>query len=210
MPGGAAVVLHTLPARLGPPAPIPERDARSLAGTVAAGTAATRRVISFLHAHTLLEADELSETPAQLLTDVQHQAPPRITDLSQERRDRHDEKVLHTRIAQLPAPMAERLGAGAARLRPLPARPGRLPAHPSLPAHRLARAGRPTGALSAALRVRGSDGASRPGPPQAAPARCLWPCWPDQSRVVRSWTRCCGRAWVLEPDMHPDRAAPAQ
>jgi site-specific recombinase XerC len=111
VPGGAAVVLHTLLARLGPHAPIPERDVRSLAGTVAAGTAATRRVISFLHAHALLEADELSETPAQLLTDVQHQVPPRITDLSQERRDRYDEKALHTRIAQLPAPMADQLNA---------------------------------------------------------------------------------------------------
>ncbi|MFI8489426.1 hypothetical protein [Streptomyces rubrogriseus] len=111
VPGGAAVVLHTLLARLGPHVPIPERDVRSLAGTVAAGTAATRRVISFLHAHALLEADELSETPAQLLTDVQHQAPPHVPDLSQERRDRHDEKALHTRIAQLPAPMADQLSA---------------------------------------------------------------------------------------------------
>ncbi|KOV80456.1 hypothetical protein ADL01_12180 [Streptomyces sp. NRRL WC-3618] len=57
------MVLHTLLARLGPHVPIPERDVRSLAGTVAAGTAATRRVISFLHAHALLEADELSENP---------------------------------------------------------------------------------------------------------------------------------------------------
>ena len=71
-------------------------------------------------------------------------------------------------------------------------------------------AGRPTGALIAVLQVGGSDAASRPGPPQAAPARCLWPCWPDRSQVVRSWTRCCGRAWVLEPDRRPDHAAPAQ
>ncbi|MFE4996473.1 hypothetical protein ACFRH4_35165 [Streptomyces mirabilis] len=111
VPGGAAVVLHTLLARLGPHEPIPERDVRSLAGTVAAGTAATRRVISFLDAHALLEADELSETPAQLLTDVQHQVQPRVTDLSQERRDRHDEKALPTRIAQLPTPMTDQLSA---------------------------------------------------------------------------------------------------
>ncbi|MDX2525733.1 hypothetical protein [Streptomyces europaeiscabiei] len=111
VPGGAALVLHTLLARLGPHEPIPERDVRSLAGTVAAGTAATRRVISFLRAHDLLEADEVSETPAQLLTDVQYQVPPRVTDLSQEGRDRHDEKALHARIAQLPAPMADQLSA---------------------------------------------------------------------------------------------------
>ncbi|MFD3756382.1 hypothetical protein [Streptomyces sp. NPDC058622] len=37
VPSGAALVLHTLLARLGPHAPIPERDIRSLAGTVAAG-----------------------------------------------------------------------------------------------------------------------------------------------------------------------------
>ncbi|MFF7602973.1 hypothetical protein [Streptomyces mirabilis] len=36
VPGGAALVLHTLLARLGPHVPIPERDVRSLAGTVAA------------------------------------------------------------------------------------------------------------------------------------------------------------------------------
>ncbi|MCL7429843.1 hypothetical protein [Streptomyces sp. YS415] len=111
VPGGGAVVLHALPARLGPHVPIPERDVRSLAGTVAAGTAATRRAISFLHAHALLEADELFETPAQLLTDVQHQAPVHVPDLSQERRDRYDEKALHTRIAQLPAPMSDQLSA---------------------------------------------------------------------------------------------------
>jgi hypothetical protein len=109
VPGGAAVVLHTLLARLGPHVPIPERDVRSLAGTVAAGTAATRRVISFLHAHALLEADELSETPAQLLSDVQHQVLPHIADLGQERRDRYDEQALHTRIAELPAPMSDQL-----------------------------------------------------------------------------------------------------
>ncbi|WP_329266740.1 hypothetical protein [Streptomyces sp. NBC_01451] len=109
VPAGAAVVLHTLLARLGPHVPIPERDVRSLAGTVAAGTAATRRVISFLHAHALLEADELSETPAQLLTDVQHQVLPHIADLGQERRDRYDEQALHTRIAELPAPMSDQL-----------------------------------------------------------------------------------------------------
>ncbi|MDX2395221.1 hypothetical protein NJL88_35250 [Streptomyces sp. DK15] len=128
VPSGATVVLHTLLARLGAHAPIPERDIRSLAGTVAAGTAATRRVITFLHAHALLEADELSETPAQLLTEVQHQVHPRVPDLSQERRDRHDEKALHTRIAELPAPMADQLHAwvrvlrGRGRFRHAPAR----------------------------------------------------------------------------------------
>ncbi|GLX48760.1 hypothetical protein Shyhy01_17100 [Streptomyces hygroscopicus subsp. hygroscopicus] len=35
--GGAALVLHTLPARVGPHAPIAERDVRSLAGTVQTG-----------------------------------------------------------------------------------------------------------------------------------------------------------------------------
>ncbi|MEV6013871.1 hypothetical protein AB0M29_45015 [Streptomyces sp. NPDC051976] len=58
VPGSATIILHT--ARLGPHAPIPERDVRPLAGTVAAGTAATRRVISFLDEHAQLEADELS------------------------------------------------------------------------------------------------------------------------------------------------------
>ncbi|WP_327695741.1 hypothetical protein [Streptomyces sp. NBC_00459] len=111
VPGGAALVLHTLLARLGAHEPIPERDVRSLAGTVAAGTAATCRVISFLRAHALLEADELFETPRQLLADVQRQVQPRLTDMSQERRDRHDEKALHTRIARLPAPMADQLNA---------------------------------------------------------------------------------------------------
>lgn len=85
--------------------------------------------------------------------------------------------------------------------------------HPHLdptPAKETEPAGRPTGTLRAVLRVRGSDAASRPGPLRAAPARCWWPCWPDRSRVVRSWRRCCGRAWVLEPDRRPDRAAPAQ
>ncbi|QYX81772.1 hypothetical protein [Streptomyces akebiae] len=130
VPGGAAVVLHTLLARLGPHAPIPERDVRSLAGTVAAGTAATRRVISFLHAHALLEADELSDTPAQLLTDVRHQVLPHVPDVSQRRRDRYDKKALHTRIAQLPAPMADELSArvrvlrGRGRYRHTPAASG--------------------------------------------------------------------------------------
>jgi integrase len=114
VPGGAALVLHTLLARLGPHVSIPERDVRSLAGTVAAGTAATRRVISFLAEHTLLEADELSETPVQLLTDVQHQADKaddRAPNLGTERRDRHDERALHERIAQLPEQTADQLRA---------------------------------------------------------------------------------------------------
>ncbi|MFD4943684.1 hypothetical protein ACFWNT_14395 [Streptomyces sp. NPDC058409] len=62
-------------------------------------------MISFLHAQAL-DADELSETPAQLLTDVQHQVHPHIPDLSQERRD---EEALRARITQLPAPMASQL-----------------------------------------------------------------------------------------------------
>ncbi|MDX3697453.1 hypothetical protein PV726_46110 [Streptomyces europaeiscabiei] len=111
VPGGAALVLHTLLARLGPHEPIPERDVRSLSGTVAAGTAATCRVISFLRAHALLEANEHVETPRQLLADVQLQVHPRVPDVSQGRRDRHDEKALHARIARLPAPMADQLSA---------------------------------------------------------------------------------------------------
>ncbi|MFI6688528.1 hypothetical protein [Streptomyces sp. NPDC050485] len=60
---GAAQVLHTLLDRLGSRTPIPERDVRSLAGTVTAGTAATRRVISLLDEHALLEADEVARRP---------------------------------------------------------------------------------------------------------------------------------------------------
>lgn len=107
--GGAALVLHTLLARVGPHAPIPERDVRSLAATVAAGTAATRSVISFLDGQALLEEDELSEYPAQLLTDAQRQVQTRIPDLGAERQDRHDERHLYERIAQLPEPMADQL-----------------------------------------------------------------------------------------------------
>ncbi|WP_329274106.1 hypothetical protein [Streptomyces sp. NBC_00691] len=105
------MVLHTLLTQLGPHSPIPERDVRFLASTVAAGTAATRRVISFLQTHALLEADELSETLAQLLTEIQHRTRPPVPNLSQERRDRHDEKALNTRIAQLPDPVAGQLSA---------------------------------------------------------------------------------------------------
>ncbi|MFF7602974.1 hypothetical protein [Streptomyces mirabilis] len=71
-------------------------------------------MISFLEEHTLLEADELSETPVQLLTDVQHQADEvdvRVPDLGTERRDRHDERALHERIAGLPEPTADQLRA---------------------------------------------------------------------------------------------------
>ncbi|MEV5455253.1 hypothetical protein AB0L31_35560, partial [Streptomyces sp. NPDC052535] len=109
--GGAALVLHTLLARVGPHAPILERDVRSLAGTVAAGTAATRCVISFLDGQALLEEDELFENPAQLLTEVQRQVHPPVPDLGAERRDRHDERALYERIAQLPEPMADQVRA---------------------------------------------------------------------------------------------------
>lgn len=111
VPGSATVVLHTLLARLGPHTPIPERDVRSLADTVAAGPAATRRVISFLSEHALLEPDELSETPGQLLADVRRPAMPRVRDLDQERRERHDARALSTQITQLPEPMADQLHA---------------------------------------------------------------------------------------------------
>ncbi|MEU9992923.1 hypothetical protein AB0E10_40340 [Streptomyces sp. NPDC048045] len=108
---GAAQVLHTLLDRLGSRTPIPERDVRSLAGTVTAGTAATRRVLSFLDEHALLEADEVREAPAQLLTDVQRPARFPAVDLGAERRDRHDERALDERIAQLPEEMADQLRA---------------------------------------------------------------------------------------------------
>ncbi|MFC8198873.1 hypothetical protein ACFWBR_39750 [Streptomyces sp. NPDC060006] len=109
--GGAALILHTLLARVGPPAPIPERDVRSLAGAVAADTAATRCVISFLDGQTLLEEVKISESPGQLLPDVQRQPRHDIPDLGAERRDRHDERALFDRIAQLSEPMADQLRA---------------------------------------------------------------------------------------------------
>ncbi|WP_338896280.1 hypothetical protein WBG99_11760 [Streptomyces sp. TG1A-60] len=109
--GGAALVLHTLLARVGPHAPIPERDVRSLAGAVAAGTAATRCVISFLNGQALLEEDKIFESDGQLLTDVQCQPHRCIPDLGAEQRDRHDERALSGRIAQLPEPMADQLRA---------------------------------------------------------------------------------------------------
>ncbi|MFC9679042.1 hypothetical protein [Streptomyces sp. NPDC056948] len=117
VPGSAAVVLHALLDRVGAHAAIPERDVRSLAGTVPAGTAATRRVIDFLDERALLEPDALSETPAQLLTDVQRQVPSRVPDLSTGRRDGHDERALHERIVRFPEPMAEQLRAWAMVMR---------------------------------------------------------------------------------------------
>lgn len=119
VPGSAAVVLHALLACLGPHAAIPEREVRSLARTVPAGAAAIRRVIDFLDGRALLAPDALSETPAQLLTDVQRHVRSHVPDLSAERRDRHGEKALHERIAQFPEPMAEQLRAWAMVMRGL-------------------------------------------------------------------------------------------
>jgi hypothetical protein len=64
-----------------------------------------------LDEHALLEADEVRETPAQLLTDVQRPARFPAVDLGAERRDRHDERALDERIAQLPEEMADQLRA---------------------------------------------------------------------------------------------------
>jgi len=77
----------------------------------AAGPAATRSVVDFLDQHDLLDADQLRETPHQLLTDVQRRTPDRGVSLSVKRRDRHDAEQLRERIDRLPEPMAEQMHA---------------------------------------------------------------------------------------------------
>jgi hypothetical protein len=94
MPGGAAVVVHTLPARLGPHAD--PRAGCTFPGRNRCGRHRCHAPCD-LHAHALL-------------TDVQHQVLLHVPDLSQEGRDRHDEKALHTRISAS-APMADQLSA---------------------------------------------------------------------------------------------------
>ncbi|RSO06929.1 hypothetical protein DMH18_26105 [Streptomyces sp. WAC 06783] len=110
-PGSAVLLLRTLLARLGPHAAIPERDVRSLAAAMAAGAAATHSVIAFLDRHDLLDTDATAATSSRLPADARRQSPTRPVDLSQERRDRHDNRALHDRIAQLPEPMADQLRA---------------------------------------------------------------------------------------------------
>ncbi|GJF20972.1 hypothetical protein SHO565_15360 [Streptomyces sp. HO565] len=109
--GAAAALLRTLLTWVGGREPILERDVRALAATVAAGAAATRSVVDFLDQHDLLDADQLRETPHQLLTDVQRRTPDRGVSLSVKRRDQHDAEELRKQIDRLPKPMAEQMHA---------------------------------------------------------------------------------------------------
>ncbi|MFK4547268.1 hypothetical protein RKD29_006864 [Streptomyces tendae] len=111
MHGSAAVLLRTLLTWVGGREPILERDVWSLAAMASAGAAATRSVVDFLDQHALLDADQLRETPHQLLTDVQCRTPDRVVSLSVERRDRHDARELMQQIDLLPEPMTEQMHA---------------------------------------------------------------------------------------------------
>ncbi|WP_437031171.1 hypothetical protein [Streptomyces sp. enrichment culture] len=109
--GAAAVLLRTLLTWVGGREPILERDVRSLAAMAAVGAAATRSVVDFLDQRDLLDADQLRETPHQLLTDAQRRTPDRGVSLSVKRRDRHDADELREQIDRLPEPMAEQMHA---------------------------------------------------------------------------------------------------
>ncbi|RSS13995.1 hypothetical protein [Streptomyces sp. WAC08401] len=71
----------------------------------AVGAAAIRSVVDFLDQRDLLDADQLRETPHQLLTDAQRRTPDRGVSLSVKRRDRHDAEELREQIDRLPEQM---------------------------------------------------------------------------------------------------------